>query len=141
MTDGKMDLPAFSPGLKGVIGAQTALSSIEGQNGILAYRGINIHELAERATYEEVVYLLWYGRPPRRDELAAFKKELPSHRGLPAPIVEILRAAPQDAAPMVALRNAVSHLSYFRDKIGTARTVPLISPSSACQGIRPPAAC
>jgi len=109
----KTNPPSYSPGLKDVIGAQTALSSIDGQKGVLAYRGINIHELAERATYEEVVFLLWYGRLPRREELAAFKKELAENRGLPIPLIEMLRSTPPEATPMVVLRNAVSQLTYF----------------------------
>lgn len=109
----KTNPPSYSPGLKDVIGAQTALSSIDGQKGVLTYRGINIHELAERATYEEVVFLLWYGRLPRREELAAFKKELAENRGLPIPLIEMLRSTPPEATPMVVLRNAVSQLTYF----------------------------
>ena len=55
--------PAFSKGLAGVVAAQTSLSSVDGTNGVLTYRGINIHDLAGHASYEEVVHLLWHGQP------------------------------------------------------------------------------
>ncbi len=115
MTDAKPGGSTFSPGLKGVVAAQTALSSIDGQNGVLTYRGINIHELIKCncSTYEEVVYLLWYGKLPTHDELAALKKHLADNRGLPPQVVNMLRDVPDDAIPMVVLRNAVSLLAFF----------------------------
>src|ERR1700682_3230332 len=92
--------PTFSKGLAGVVAAQTALSSVDGQNGVLTYRGINIHDLAGRATYEEVVYLLWHGRLPNRAELAEFNKELVANRALPAEVSQHIANAPVDATPM-----------------------------------------
>lgn len=113
MSEEKPNTSSYSPGLKGVVAAQTALSSIDGHNGVLTYRGINIHELAERSTYEEVVYLLWYGKLPTRNELAALKGHLAANRGLPPQVISLLRATPDDAVPMVVLRNAVSLLAFF----------------------------
>ena len=105
--------PAFVKGLDGIIAAQTALSSVDGQNGVLTYRGINIHELAEKACYEEVVYLLWYGKLPNRKELADLEARLAAQRAVPDQILNILRATPDNAVPMVVLRNAVSALAMF----------------------------
>ncbi len=103
----------FVKGLDGVVAAQTVLSSIDGQRGILTYRGINIHELAEKASYEEVVYLLWYGKLPNRRELADLEARLAANRSVPVQIINILRATPNNGIPMVVLRNAVSALAMF----------------------------
>jgi len=104
---------AFVKGLDGVVAAQTMLSSVDGQNGVLTYRGINIHELAEKACYEEVVYLLWYGKLPNRKELADLETRLAAQRAVPDQIINLLRATPDNAVPMVVLRNAVSALAMF----------------------------
>jgi len=103
----------FVKGLDGVVAAQTVLSSIDGQRGILTYRGIDIHELAENASYEEVVYLLWYGKLPNRRELADLEARLAANRSVPIQIINILRATPNNGIPMVVLRNAVSALAMF----------------------------
>ena len=103
----------YVKGLDGVVAAQTALSSIDGQRGILTYRGIDIHQLAEKASYEEVVYLLWYGKLPNRRELADLEARLAANRPIPIQIVNILRQTPSNGIPMVVLRNAVSALAMF----------------------------
>ncbi len=113
MTTAPAAAPAFSKGLVGVVAAQTALSSVDGQNGILTYRGINIHELAGKASYEEVAYLLFYGKLPTAAELAAFQKELAANRRLPKAVVERILGAPKKATPMDVLRTAVSMLAYY----------------------------
>jgi len=102
----------FSKGLVGVVAAQTALSSVDGQNGVLTYLGINIHDLAGRAGFEEIVYLLWHGKLPEADELAAFKQDLAAARELPPDVIELLRAVPKEAVPMAVLRTAVSALAF-----------------------------
>lgn len=109
--------PAFSKGLVGVIAAQTALSSVDGANGVLTYRGINIHDLAGKAAYEEVVYLLFNGRLPNRAELEAFERELAGMRGLPEPVLHHIAASPKGATPMDVLRTAVSMLAYFEPEV------------------------
>jgi len=113
MTTAPAAAPAFSKGLVGVVAAQTALSSVDGQNGLLTYRGINIHELAGKASYEEVAYLLFYGKLPTAAELAAFQKELAANRRLPKAVVEHILGAPKKATPMDVLRTAVSMLAYY----------------------------
>ncbi len=105
--------PAFSKGLVGVIAAQTALSSVDGQNGILTYRGYNIHDLAGRTSYEEIVHLLFLGKLPNAAELAAFSAELAAQRKVPRPVMEHIYAAPRKATPMDVLRTAVSMLAYY----------------------------
>lgn len=104
---------AFSKGLVGVIAAQTTLSSVDGQNGILTYRGYNIHDLAGRTSYEEIVHLLLLGRLPNAAELAAFSAELASQRKVPSQVMEHIYAAPRKATPMDVLRTSVSMLSYY----------------------------
>jgi citrate synthase len=106
-------ISTFVKGLDGVVAAQTVLSSIDGQQGILTYRGINIHELAEKASYEEVVHLLWYGKLPNRQELHALEERLAANRPVPIQIINILRQTPNNGIPMVVLRNAVSALAMF----------------------------
>lgn len=103
----------FSKGLVGVVAAQTALSSVDGQNGILTYRGINIDDLAGQASYEEVVYLLFYGRLPNAGELEAFSKELSAYRTVPIQVLDQIVTAPGTATPMDVLRSAISLLASY----------------------------
>jgi citrate synthase len=105
--------PAFAKGLVGVIAAQTALSSVDGANGVLTYRGYNIHDLAGRVSYEETVHLLFYGRLPNKKELGKFSAELAANRKLPKAVLDHIKAAPRKATPMDVLRTAVSMLSYY----------------------------
>jgi 2-methylcitrate synthase len=107
MTDG------FVKGLAGVVAAQSSLSSIDGTNGVLTYRGIDIHDLAEATQFEEVAHLLWHGSLPNRQQLDAFNKELAAERALPPQTIDLLRAAPHDAVPMEVLRTAVSALAFY----------------------------
>ncbi len=97
-------------GLEGVIAGESEICFIDGIAGILSYRGYNIHTLAENAVFEEVIYLLWNGRLPRKDELARLKADLAANRAIPKPVVDFLVSAPK-AAPMDVLRTAVSMLS------------------------------
>jgi citrate synthase len=107
----------FSKGLVGVIAAQTALSSVDGANGILTYRGYNIHDLAGRTLYEEIIYLLFNGRLPNLAEVAAFQAELAANRKVPTQVMEHIYAAPRKATPMDVLRSAVSMLSYYDKEV------------------------
>ncbi len=63
-------------GLEGVVAASSGVCYIDGDAGVLAYRGIDIHELAEYSTFEETCYLLWFGKLPQKAELADLKKNL-----------------------------------------------------------------
>src|SRR3954447_4693658 len=97
-------------GLEGVVAASTALSHVFGNEGRLVYRGYDIHELAGRASFEEVAYLLWMGHLPTQSELSAFQQKLGAQRPLPDRAIDVIRALPPSAAPMDALRTGVSAL-------------------------------
>ena len=104
---------AASKGLEGVVAATTKLSDVRGLDGELIYCGYNINELAGKATYEEVVYLLHRGKLPNSDELAALKAELAAARKLPNGVVELIKQLPNDASPMRAIRTVVSALACY----------------------------
>lgn len=99
-------------GLEGVVVAESGCSFIDGDVGKLVYRGYAIEDLAEHASYEEVLYLLWHGELPTRDELSAFTDSMAEERAIDDYVVEALRdLAEADERPMAALRTAVSMLS------------------------------
>lgn len=99
-------------GLEGIIAGESAICYIDGQAGILSYGGYNIHTLAENATFEEVIYLLWNGQLPNQSELDGLKAELAANRDLPKPVLEFLASVP-DGKPMDVLRTAVSMLGLY----------------------------
>ena len=103
-------------GLSGVYFDRTEASFIDGTEGKLLYRGYNIHDLAEKTTFEEVIYLLLYGVLPTREQLSEIDTFLRSNRGIPDGIVDIIRGI-KDAHPMDVLRTAVSALSAFDEDV------------------------
>ncbi|MGB9987166.1 citrate synthase [Salarchaeum japonicum] len=101
-------------GLEGVLVAESSLSYIDGDEGKLVYRGYTIEDLAENASYEEVLYLLWHDELPTREELDEFESEMAAERDIDDAVVDLLRdLVNADEAPMNALRTAVSQLSAF----------------------------
>jgi citrate synthase len=100
-------------GLEGVVAANSGVCWIDGNAGVLSYRGIDIHELAERSTFEETTYLLWNGILPNALALRWFTSQLTLARTLDQRIIDLLRTFPADASPMEALRTAVSALSFY----------------------------
>src|SRR5271169_3862662 len=100
-------------GLEGVIACNSSICFIDGDQGVLAYRGIDIHELADHSCFEEVCFLLWFGRLPNRAELQELKLNLARERKLDASIISLLRQAPAHALPMDVLRTVVSALSFY----------------------------
>jgi len=100
-------------GLEGIIATKSAICWIDGDAGVLSYRGIDIHQLAEHSSFEETTYLLWFGVLPTASQLADFSKELAFSRALNWRIYEFLRNVPTDATPMEVLRTAVSLLSLY----------------------------
>src|SRR5205085_5827509 len=100
-------------GLDGVVATNSSICFIDGDRGILAYRGYDIHDLAEHSTFEETCYLLWNGRLPKRDELTVFSRELANAREMSPYVVRLLQQLPKTAKPMEALRTAVSALSMY----------------------------
>ncbi|MFT3745001.1 MAG: citrate synthase [Pyrinomonadaceae bacterium] len=107
---------AGAAGLRGVVAAQSAIGDVNGEQGILIYQGYDIHDLAENSTFEEVVFLLWNGRLPKSDELAALTADLRANYGAPAEVLEMMRHFPKDADPMDVLRTAVSSLDFYDDE-------------------------
>ena len=100
-------------GLEGVVATTSGICYIDGDQGVLAYRGIDIHELADHSTFEETCYLLWYGRLPSRAELKEVRDHLAEERKLDPAVVDLLRTAPKHVIPMDVLRTAVSALSFY----------------------------
>jgi citrate synthase len=98
----------YVPGLEGIIGAQTAISMVDGANGRLVYQGYVIADLAQEMSFEEVAFLLWNGRLPNRAELGAQAAELASSRELTPAATVALDALPKDTDPMDVLRSVVS---------------------------------
>src|SRR5206468_2135476 len=92
-------------GLEGVVAATSSICYIDGEQGILAYRGIDIHELAQHSSFEEVCYLLWFGKLPTIQELASFKTQLASARQIDPAIISLLKSFPKTAPPMEVLRT------------------------------------
>jgi citrate synthase len=100
-------------GLEGVVAANSGICWIDGYAGVLAYRGIDIHELAEQSTFEETTCLLWHGKLPDKVQLAEFTQKLAEARRVPPQIYDFLRSVPKTATPMEVLRTAVSSLSFY----------------------------
>jgi len=100
-------------GLEGVVATASSICYIDGERGVLAYRGIDIHELADNSNFEETCYLLWFGKLPTRAELKELHERLAEERKLDASIINLLRIAPKHALPMDVLRTAVSALSFY----------------------------
>jgi citrate synthase len=100
-------------GLEGVVATSSEICYIDGDKGILSYRGYSIDTLAENATFEEVIYLLWNGRLPKKDELESLKRSLTAERDLPEPVVAFLANVPEGSSPMDVLRTAVSMLGLY----------------------------
>ncbi len=103
---------SFSPGLEGVVAAETRISGVDGEAGVLTLAGFPVEELAGRASFEEVVYLFWHDGLPDAGELGAFKKALAGRRELPGATLDLLGAAAGRKVPdMDALRMAADTLS------------------------------
>ncbi|HYP29123.1 MAG TPA: citrate synthase [Blastocatellia bacterium] len=100
-------------GLEGIVAAQSSISDVNGQEGKLIYAGYDIHDLAEHATFEEVIYLLWNGKLPTRAELDQLKTELAKETGLPPEIQQLINSVPKDVNPMDMLRTVVSALAFY----------------------------
>ena len=106
----------ISRGLRGVYFDTTEASFISGEVGKLLYRGYDIHDLAEKSTFEEVTYLLLYGALPNRRQLEELNSTLQTSRSLPQEVIQILRLV-KDSHPMDALRTGVSALSAFDPEV------------------------
>jgi len=100
-------------GLEGVVATTSSICYIDGDQGVLAYRGYDIHDLADNSTFEEVCYLLWFGRLPNAEELKHLRWRLAEERKLDASVLYRLELVPKHVLPMDVLRTLVSMLSYY----------------------------
>lgn len=98
-------------GLEGIVAAASSISSII--DGVLTYRGIDIDDLAENASFEEVAYLLWYGKLPNRSELDGLQKQLDEFSEVPGAVIDQIKLYPKSTNSMAALRTAVSSLALY----------------------------
>jgi citrate synthase len=99
-------------GLEDVVATSSAICYLDGDRGVLAYCGYDIHDLAQSATFEEVCYLLWHGRLPTRAELGDLQSQLAASRALPEPIIRLMRSLPP-VNGMDALRTITSALAHY----------------------------
>jgi citrate synthase len=106
-------MPVTAKGLEGIVANSTSLSDVRGNEGILIYSGYDIDELAGKATYEEVVYMLWHGALPNRSQLEELASQLRAERELPQGVVDFIKSAPKTANPMDVMRTAVSMLGLY----------------------------
>src|SRR3954452_1222580 len=104
---------AAPKGLEGIVAANSSICYIDGDAGVLAYRGYDIHDLADHSNFEEVCYLLWFGRMPNRQELQDLSISLWRESKLDAGVISLLRQAPGHTLPMDVLRTVVSSLAWF----------------------------
>ena len=107
---------AVATGLRGVVAASSSIGDVNGEKGELIYQGLNIHDLATKSTFEEVVFLLWNGRLPNRAELDDLKKNLASSYEIPEWVRGPIEYFPKKAEPMDTLRTAVSALAFFDEE-------------------------
>jgi citrate synthase len=103
----------YRPGLEGIPATQSSISFVDGHNGILEYRGINIEELAKHSTFLETAYLLIWGGLPTKDELAEFEHEIRFHRRLKYRIRDMMKCFPESGHPMDALQACAAALGLF----------------------------
>jgi citrate synthase len=100
-------------GLEGVVATSSKICYIDGDKGVLSYAGYNIHTLADHASFEEVIYLLWNGKLPVPDELRKLNTALTAERELAPELTAFLKSAPKGASAMDVLRTAISMLSLY----------------------------
>src|SRR5580698_3019315 len=108
-----MSTAVIGKGLEGIVAANSGICWIDGEAGVLSYRGIDIHELAEHSTFEETTYLLWNGSLPNDAALREFSAQLAAARELDQRVIDMLRSFPTSATPMEVLRTTVSALSFY----------------------------
>jgi citrate synthase len=109
-----MSNQTYKAGLEDVIAGVSEICFIDGDEGRLVYRGYDIHDLVNhQATFEEVVYLLWHGELPNKEQLDAITKDLKENRELHPELVNLLKSLPKDSTPMEVLRTVVSAASMY----------------------------
>ena len=108
-----MSVCEFKPGLEGIPAAQSSISRVDGQKGILEYRGIRVEELADKSTFLETAYLLIWGQLPTTAELEAFEHEVRYHRRIKYRIRDMMKCFPESGHPMDALQSSAAALGLF----------------------------
>jgi len=114
----------YQAGLEGIVAARSSISFVNGEKGVLEYRGINIRDLAENSNFEETTYLLLHNHLPNQRELAQFTTLMAKQRVLPHSVREAIHEFPVGMHPMVALQAGITMLAgedYFTDEIGSQR--------------------
>ena len=132
-------------GLEDVVATSSAICYLDGDRGVLAYCGYDIHDLAKHATFEEVCYLLWHRRLPTRAELGDLQSQLAAARPLPEPIHRLMRSLPP-VDGMDALRTLTSALAHYDPEVNeasppAATARPSASPRRSARSSPPGAAC
>ncbi len=100
-------------GLEDVVAGSSSICDVNGKEGILVYQGYNIHDLAQNSNFEEVIYLLWFGKLPNESEYATFCSALQKNRKLNENVINFMKTCPKDANPMDMLRTTVSLLALY----------------------------
>lgn len=108
-----MTVCEYRPGLEGVPATQSSISYVDGQSGVLEYRGIRIEDLAQHSTFVETAYLLIWGGLPSKNELDAFEYEIRYHRRLKYRIRDMMKCFPESGHPMDALQACAAALGLF----------------------------
>ena len=108
-----MSICEYRPGLENIPATQSSISYVDGQRGVLEYRGIRIEELAEKSTFLETAYLLIWGELPTQAELDAFKEEIQYHRRVKFRVRDMMKCFPESGHPMDALQASTAALGLF----------------------------
>jgi len=123
----------YVPGLENVPAAESAISYIDGEKGVLEYRGIHIEDLAAHSTFEEVTFLLMNGKLPTEVELSELTRRIARSRALPKELREVVKSLPRNAHPMAALQTCVAavgavgeHKSIYDEKTREEMAVDFI---------------
>ncbi|NTV47213.1 MAG: hypothetical protein HGB11_11985, partial [Chlorobiales bacterium] len=118
--DSSEKIVAQKAGLEDIVVGTSSICFIDGKKGRLVYRGYDVNDLVDGgACFEEVIYLLWFGRLPNKHELSSFSHKLAARRRIPREVIAHLYSIPVNASPMEALRTAVSELALYQESILT----------------------
>jgi len=139
------EAPAYSPGLEGVIAGVSQISEIVSERSSLVFRGINVHELAEKATFEETAHLLLHYKLPNEYELHFFKERIRSYRAVPAKVLEALTLVSKDTHPMDQIKVAFAvaagydpdyHKNDHLSNLSKAERIMAMAPTIVTAGYR-----
>ena len=103
----------FMPGLAGIPAAKSAVSDVDGERGVLEYRGIRVEELCKRSSFLETTYLLLFGRLPDETTLNKWQQDIIHHRRVKYSIIDLMKCLPEQGHPMDALQAAVAALGMY----------------------------